>query len=45
MVVFYKIWKKHNEIQLIKKQNELEQLKNDKLPTLPWRRITEGSAH
>ena len=30
MVIFYKKWKKYNEIQLTKKQNGLEQSKNKK---------------
>ena len=34
MVVFYKIWKKYNEIQITKK-NGLEQSKNEKSSTLP----------
>ena len=33
--VFYKILKKYNEIQLTKKQNGLEQSKNEKSSTLP----------
>ena len=34
IVVFYKIWKKYNEIRL-KKKKGLEQAKNDKSSTLP----------
>ena len=35
MVIFYKKWKKYNEIQLTKKQNGLKYSKNDKSSTLP----------
>ena len=35
MVIFYKKWKKYNEIQLTKKQNGLRCSKNDKSSTLP----------
>ena len=35
MVLFNEIWKKYNEIQLTKKQNGLEQSKNEKSSTLP----------
>ena len=35
MVIFYKKWKKYNEIQLTKKQNRLKYSKNDKSSTLP----------
>ena len=35
MVAFYKMWKKYDEIQLTKKQNGLEQPKDEKLITLP----------
>ena len=35
MVAFYKIWKKQNDIQLTKKQNLLEQSKNEKLSIVP----------
>ena len=34
IVVFYKIWKKWNKIQV--EQNLLEQSKNEKSSTLPW---------
>ena len=34
MVIFYKKWRKYNEIQLTKK-NGLEQSKNDESSTLP----------
>ena len=34
MVLFYKIWKKYNEIQLTKKM-DLNKLKNNKSSTLP----------
>ena len=34
MVLFYKIWKKYNEIQLTKK-NGLKHYKNEKSSTLP----------
>ena len=33
--MFYKKWKKYNEIQLTKKQNGLKYTKNDKSSTLP----------
>ena len=36
MVVFYKVWKKYDEIQLTKKQNRLEQSKNEKSATFGW---------
>ena len=35
MVIFYKKLKKHNEIQLTKKQNVLKYSKNDKSSTIP----------
>ena len=35
MLVLYKRWKKHNEIQFTKKQNGLEQSKMKKTPALP----------
>ena len=35
MVIFYKKWKKYNEIKLTKKQNGLKYSKNDKSSTLP----------
>ena len=35
MLIFYKKWKKYNEIHLTKKQNELKYSKNDKSSTLP----------
>ena len=35
MVIFYKKWKKYNEIQLTKKQNGVIYSKNDKSSTLP----------
>ena len=35
MVIFYKKWKKDNEIQLTKKQNRLKYSKDDKSSTLP----------
>ena len=34
MVIFYKKWKKYDEIQLTKKQNGLKYSKNDKSSTL-----------
>ena len=37
MVIFYKKWKKSNERQLTKKQNALEQSKNDNHPPSPER--------
>ena len=37
MVIFYKKWKKYNEIQLTKKQNGLKYSKNYKSSTLPRR--------
>ena len=40
MVVFYKKWKKHNEIQLTKQQNGLEQLNLLKITHRP--RISKG---
>ena len=35
MVIFYKKWNKHNEIQLTKNKISLRQSKNDKSSTLP----------
>ena len=37
MVVFYKKWKKYNEIQLTKNKMDLNIRKNDKSSTLPRR--------
>ena len=35
MVIFYKKWKKYNDIQMKKKQNGLKYSKNYKSSTLP----------
>ena len=35
MVIFYKKWKKYNEIQLTTKKNGLKYSKNNKSSTLP----------
>ena len=35
MVIFYKKWKKYNEIQITKKQIRLKQPNNEKSSTLP----------
>ena len=35
MVIFYKIWKKYNEIQLTKSKMDLNNSKNYKSSTLP----------
>ena len=35
MVIFYKKWKKYNDIQLTKKHDGLKYPKNDKSSTLP----------
>ena len=35
MVLFYKIWKNNNKIQLTKNKIDLNNLKNDKSSTLP----------
>ena len=43
MEVFYKIWKKHHQIQLTKYKMNLEQSKNVKSSTLP--RSDEKSAY
>ena len=44
LLVFYKIWKKYNEIQIRKKQNVLEQSKNIKIIHPPrnntWTSVT-----
>ena len=39
MVIFYKKWKKYNEIQFTKKQNGLKYYKNAKSSTLPLMNI------
>ena len=45
MVLFYKIWKKYNEIQLSKNKMDLEQSKNEKSSGLPWSRRQETSEY
>ena len=44
MVIFYKKWKKYNEIQLTKKQNGLKYPKNDKSSTLPRYKCTKENS-